>query len=80
MPPKNKLEDLRNHLFETLESLRDEDKPMDIDRARAVCEVAGQILDSAKVEIKFIETTGQLESGFMKPAEETKTIGDGKAK
>ena len=31
---KNKIEDLRNHLFATLESLRDEEKPMDL-RSRA---------------------------------------------
>lgn len=59
MPPKNSLEDLRDHLFETLEALRDKDEPMDVDRARAVSEVAGQIIESAKVEVKFLEVTGE---------------------
>lgn len=58
MPPKSRLEDLRNHLFETLESLRDEEKPMEIERALAVSNVAQAIIDSAKIELKFIELTG----------------------
>jgi hypothetical protein len=57
--PKNKLSDLRNHLFETLEALKDEDKPMDLDRAKAVCNVASQIIDTARVETKFLEVTGE---------------------
>jgi hypothetical protein len=56
---KNKLEDLRNHLFETLESLKDEEKPMEVDRARAIAGVAHAIIDSAKLELQFLELTGQ---------------------
>ena len=55
---KNKLTDLRNHLFETLESLKDDEKPMDIERARAVCLVAGKLIESAKVEVDFLKATG----------------------
>ncbi len=62
---KNKIEDLRNHLFATLEDLRDKDQPMDIARARAVAEVAGKIIDSAKVEVDFIKATGGKGSGFV---------------
>lgn len=63
---KNKIEDLRNHLFETLEALKDEEKPMDIDRARAVAEVARVIVDSAKVEVQFLGVTGGIRStGFL---------------
>ena len=29
---KNKIDDLRNHLFATLEALQDKENPMDIDR------------------------------------------------
>lgn len=57
---KNKLTDLRDHLFETLESLKDKDNPMELDRAKAVCGVAQQIIDSAKVEVDFLEVTGEL--------------------
>ena len=35
--PKNKIQDLRNHLFETLEMLKDGD--MDVSRASAIADV-----------------------------------------
>jgi hypothetical protein len=57
--PKNTLEDLRNHLFATLEGLTDEKKPMEIDRANAVVKVAQTIVNAAKTEIEFIEATGE---------------------
>jgi hypothetical protein len=59
---KNKLSDLRNHLFETLEALKDKDQPMDIDRAIAVRDVAQVIVESAKVEVKFLDVTGEMPS------------------
>jgi hypothetical protein len=43
--PKNKIEDLRNHLFATIESLLDQDQPMDIERARVVAEVANAVIN-----------------------------------
>lgn len=52
---KNKMTDLRNHLFEVMEALKDEEKPMDLARARAVSDVAQTIINSAKVEIEFLE-------------------------
>lgn len=64
--PKNTIEDLRNHLFETLEALKDKDEPMDLDRARAVADVAKNIIESAKVEVQFLNVTGAARStGFM---------------
>ena len=59
------IEDLRAHLFATIEGLRDETKPMDIDRARAVAEVAGQIILTAKVEVDHLRVTGGAGSGFL---------------
>jgi hypothetical protein len=58
---KNTLQDLRDHLFATLEALSDQEKPMEIDRAKAICDTAGQIIDSAPVEVKYMEVTGQGE-------------------
>lgn len=55
---KNKLTDLRNHLFATLEALQDKDAPMEIERARAVAEVAREITATAKVEVEFLKVTG----------------------
>lgn len=63
---KNKLEDLRNHLFEVIEGLKDEDKPMDIARAKAVSEVAQTIIETAKAETRHLEVVGgKSESNFF---------------
>lgn len=68
---KNKIDDLRNHLFETLEALKDDEKPMDLDRARAIADVAKVIVDSAKVEVNFLKVTGAMRStGFLPDGEE----------
>lgn len=64
---KNKINDLRNHLFETLEALKDKEAPMDIDRARAVADVARVIVDSAKVEVEFLKVTGAVKSTDFLP-------------
>lgn len=57
---KNRIEDLRNHLFETIEMLKDKEKPMEIDRARAVADVAGKIIDTARVEVEHLKTLEKL--------------------
>lgn len=62
----NKIADLRSHLFETLDALRGQ-KPMDIDRAKAIADVAQVIVNSAKVENDFIKRTGSKGSGFIAP-------------
>ena len=63
---KNKIEDLRNHLFATLEALQDQDEPMDIDRAKAIAQVANVLVESAKTEIKFLAATGgEKGTGFI---------------
>lgn len=63
---KNKIEDLRNHLFAALEALADEDKPMDIARAKAISDVAQTVINSAKVEIDYIKQVGgKPVSGFI---------------
>lgn len=63
---KNKIEDLRNHLFATLEALQDKDEPMPIDRARAIADVAKVIVDSAKAETDFLRAVGgEVGTGFI---------------
>lgn len=63
---KNKIEDLRNHLFATLEDLRDKENPMDLDRAKAVATVASVIVESARVEVELARVTGaRVGSAFM---------------
>ena len=72
---KNRIEDLRDHLFETIEKLKDDDKPMEIDRARAVADVAGKIIDSARVEVEHLKTLEKL--GVRVTANPDGTIGSG---
>lgn len=73
---RNKLDDLRNHLFATLEALQDKDDPMDIDRARAVSDVSGRVIESAKVEVDFLKTTGAVTgSDFFKNVRDPEPIG-----
>lgn len=62
---KNKIEDLRNHLFAALEGLADEEKPLDLERAKTIAAVAQTIINSAKVEVEYMEVTGQTGSDFM---------------
>ncbi len=72
---KNKLRDLRDHLFETIEALKDDEKPMEIDRAEAISEVAQTIINSAKVELQFLELTGQeSQSDFLSPAKSDRLL------
>lgn len=52
---KNKLEDLRNHLFAALEGLGDAEKPLDIERARAIADVSQTIINSAKLELEVLK-------------------------
>lgn len=62
---RNKIDDLRNHLFATLEALRDGEKPMDLERAKVIATVAQAVINSAKVECEYLEITGAKGSGFI---------------
>ena len=68
---KNKIEDLRNHLFETIEMLKDDEKPMALDRAKTIAEVAQTLINVAKVEVQFLEATGGRKgTGFIPQLED----------
>lgn len=59
---KNKITDLRNHLFETIESLKDADHPMEVQRAKAIYETAQTIIETGKLELQFINLVGKGEN------------------
>lgn len=59
----NKVDDLREHLFATLRALRD--GSMEIARAKAIAEVAQVVINSAKVEVDYINAAGGTGSGFL---------------
>jgi hypothetical protein len=73
---KNKIEDLRNHLFEALERLNDDEhmknnKDAEIERAHAIASIGAVLVQSAKVEVDFMKQAKRLtESGFITPTEE----------
>ncbi len=59
------INEVRSELMETLRALRDRTNPMDVDRARAVAQVASVLVDTAKVENDYLKLTGQDRSDFM---------------
>jgi hypothetical protein len=55
MAVKNKLSDVRDHLFTVIEGLQDEKDPMDINRANAIVNATSQIVNVAKVEVSYLK-------------------------
>jgi len=76
--PKNTIVDLRNHLFAALEGLADKDHPLDIERAKAIAQVADRVIDSAKVEVAFLEAVGETNKGFFEGTSPRPTLTDGR--
>lgn len=56
---KNNISDLRNHLFEVIERLKDPEpqSPMDTETAETICLAAKRLIEIARVEIEFWELT-----------------------
>lgn len=64
----NTIETLREHLFFTLEGLRDKTSPMEIERAKAISDVAQVIINSAKVEVDAAKLLGATQqTAFLSP-------------
>ena len=62
---RNKIEDLRNLLFEQIEKLMDDesDPEKETARAEAIANLASVIVSSAKVEIDFLKMMGTEGTG-----------------
>ena len=60
MGTKNTMNDLRDHLFEVIERLKDPDPrtPMDVETAKTIVETANTLIDSQKVQNDFIRAIG----------------------
>ena len=68
--PRNKVQDLRNHLFAQLENLTDdsltkEELDQEVKRAKAMASVGAVIVNSAKAEHAFINHNGGKMTGFF---------------
>lgn len=59
------IDTLRDHLFDQLDRLKADRSPEEIERARAVRDVAQVMVNSAMAEVKFLQLTGSNESGFL---------------
>jgi hypothetical protein len=77
---KNRIGDLRNHLFDALERLGNkeltpEQLKQEIEKSKAISTVAQVIVESAKVEVLYADIvgyTGKKMSQFMEDVEEEK--------
>lgn len=72
---KNKISDLRDHMFACLERLGNEelseaDLKKEISRAQAISEVGKVIVESAKTEVMYAKMTGRLDEVPTKFLEE----------
>lgn len=61
----NDIQKLREHLFATLEGLKDKENPMDLDRAKTVCQVSQTIINTAIAEVEFAKVNGSVDSSFF---------------
>jgi hypothetical protein len=68
---------LRQHLLDTLADLRNRENPMEPDRARAVAQVASVLVDTAKVEVDYLKVTGQDKAGFLEEPPQITTDASG---
>lgn len=59
------INDLRAILFAELRRLREPDSTPDIERAKAINDIAQTIINSAKAEVEYMRVTGGKGSGFV---------------
>jgi hypothetical protein len=70
----NTISDLRKHLFDAIQGVRD--GSMDTDKAKTVAELAKVVVDSAKVEVDFMKVRGDSGNGTGFIPEEKPQIPD----
>ena len=76
---KNKISDLRNHLFVVLEELSDPESNYDLEKAKVIANVAQTIINSASVENQYLKIVGSSQgSGFIEEGmnENIKTLNE----
>ena len=67
---RDKMQDLRHHLFAQLERLEGEDLTIEdlekeVKRSKALVGIANTLIDTARVELKYIEMGGNSSSQFL---------------
>lgn len=81
---RNRMTDVRDHLIYQMEVLRDAPRDQldgEIERAKAMAGIASQLIDSAKVEVQFMQARDDAEpTGFLptlEPVGRPKLVGRG---
>lgn len=64
---RNKISDLRDHLFAALERIDNDDLTVDqisqeVNKAKAIASIGSVLINSAKVEMEYIKATGKLDT------------------
>ena len=64
---RNKLSDLRDHMFAALERLDDEELTNEqikneIEKSKSIAMIGSVIINSAKVEIDYLKATGMIDT------------------
>ena len=64
---RNKISDLRDHMFAALERLNDESLSNEqikeeVDKAKAISSIGSVIINSAKLEVDYLKATGRIDS------------------
>lgn len=66
---RNKLCDLRDHLFETLEMIKNNDNPeadetekISIENAKTIVEISGKIIDTFKIEVQAMHILAKADN------------------
>ena len=72
--PNPHIDQVRQSLLDTLSDLRNKEQPMDIERAKAVAQVASVLVDTAKVENEYLKITDQNRSGFLEQSVEKPSV------
>ena len=64
---KNKLSDLRDHMFDVIERLKsnndqsvDDNEKIDIETAKAIAQAGGVILHAAKLELDYVKQADKM--------------------
>jgi hypothetical protein len=78
---RNKISDLRDHLFAQLERLDDdqisaEQLQVELNKAKAVAQIGLVIINSAKLEVDYLKATGKIssDSEIFKSIDHTKLL------
>ena len=65
---KKNIDDLRELLFSTIEGVKS--GTLDVDRAKVIGDLSQVMVNTAAVEVKYAQATGQKGSSFLEKTEE----------